>query len=158
MASDVVSNAKTARDAVPSGAVKAGAIVLVLSVACAAFGRYADIGTYHVPQRPVTASVEIAFADAPDGSVIVSEKPGDKSLVTLAPGTNGFIRGTMRGLVRDRRMRSLGAELPFILARHDNGHLTLSDPATGRMLELNGFGVTNIGAFENIMQAAGRRG
>lgn len=145
-------------DTVPKFAIKAGAVVIGLSIACTALGRYADVGTYHVPQRPVSQSVDIGFADAPDGSVIVSEKPGDKTIVVLAPGTNGFIRGTMRGLVRDRRMRNLGSETPFTLARRDNGHLTLSDPATGRVLELNGFGVTNVGAFETIMQAAGRRG
>ena len=145
-------------NSVPKGVIKAGAIIIALSLSCAAIGRYTDIGTSHVLKTPVSQSVDIAFSDAVDGSVVVTEKPGDKTIAVLAPGTNGFIRGTMRGLARDRRVRNIGADVPFTLARHDNGHLTLSDPATGRMLELNGFGVTNVGAFDSIMQAAGRRG
>ena len=141
---------------IPANAIRAGGIIIALSIACAAIGRYTDIGAYHLPKTPVVETLSVKFEDAADGSVIVSEAPSNRQIAVLAPGTNGFIRGTLRGLVRDRRMRSIGGDLPFVISRHDNGRLSLSDPATSRELELNGFGVTNVEAFEKLMKAAGR--
>ncbi len=143
---------------VPKGALRAGAIIISLSILFAALGRYADIGTSHVVRAPIIASVDLRFADGADGSVIVTQVPGDRIIAVLAPGTNGFIRGTLRGLVRMRKLSQFGPEIPFTLSRQSDGRLTLLDPTNGQALELNGFGVTNVGAFESLMQAAGRNG
>jgi putative photosynthetic complex assembly protein len=69
----------------------------------------------------------------------------------LAPGTNGFIRGVLRGLARERRQHNVGAEPPFRLTRWDNGHLSLEDPQTGRRIELGSFGPTNAEAFSRLL-------
>ena len=143
---------------IPKNALRALGAVVVLSLGLAAFGRYTGIGTSHVAITPVTQTLALKFEDARDGSVLVTQEPGARQIAVLAPGTNGFIRGTVRGLVRGRKIASIGPELPFLLERHDNGDLTLRDPANGRQLELKGFGVTNIGAFEKIMQAGEKNG
>ena len=143
---------------IPKNALRALAAIVVLSLGCAAIGRYTGIGTSHVALAPVTESVELKFDDAADGSVLVTQYPQARQIAVLAPGTNGFIRGTVRGLVRGRKLASIGPEMPFILDRHSNGDLSLRDPANGRQLELKGFGATNFGAFEKIMQAAEKNG
>lgn len=143
---------------IPKNALRAIGAVVVLSLSLAAFGRFTGIGTSHVAFTPVVESVSLKFEDAKDGSVLVTQEPGARQIAVLAPGTNGFIRGTVRGLVRGRKLASIGPEMPFILERHDNGDLTLRDPANARQLELKGFGATNVGAFEKIMQAAEKNG
>jgi hypothetical protein len=50
----------------------------------------------------------------------------------VEPGTQGFLRGALRALVRERRQHGLGDEQPFRLLAHPDGRLTLEDPATGR--------------------------
>ena len=66
---------------------------------------------------------------------------------------SGFIRGVMRGLARERRMHGHGAQAPFRLTRYVDDQLSLVDMATGRIIELNGFGHTNVAAFNRLLEA-----
>ena len=50
--------------------------------------------------------------------------------------------------------RNLGPDVPFRLALHTDGTLTLEDPATARTLELEAFGSTNSGAFARLLARA----
>ena len=74
---------------------------------------------------------------------------------TVAPGTNGFLRGTMRGLARERKRAGVSAELPFEMTGRSDGKLTLADPATGRRVALGSFGPTNAAVFARIMASPG---
>jgi len=73
----------------------------------------------------------------------------------VAPGTNGFLRGTLRGLARERKRQGIGPEAPFRLTAHDDGRLTLADPATGRRVDLESFGPTNAAVFSQLLVAGG---
>lgn len=111
------------------------------------------------------ASRDLRFEDRADGAVTVHEAAGagtagsngdDRLVAVLDPGTNGFIRGTLRGLARERRQRreDIGRQaVPFRLARWADGRLTLEDRATGRVLDLNAFGHTNADAFARLLTA-----
>jgi putative photosynthetic complex assembly protein len=72
-------------------------------------------------------------------------------VAVLAPGTNGFIRGVLRGLARDRRSRGISQEPAFRLAQWPDGRLSLEDLATGKRIELGSFGATNRAAFAQIL-------
>jgi putative photosynthetic complex assembly protein len=69
----------------------------------------------------------------------------------VAPGTNGFLRATLRGLATERKRESQGAEVPFRLTAFADGRLTLLDPVTGRLVDLGAFGRTNEDAFAHLM-------
>jgi putative photosynthetic complex assembly protein len=75
---------------------------------------------------------------------------------TLQPGTNGFVRGVLRGLVRERRAERIGPAPPFRLTRWADGRLSLDDPSTGRHVDIEVFGPTNAGAFADILIATGQ--
>jgi putative photosynthetic complex assembly protein len=77
-------------------------------------------------------------------------------VATIAPETNGFVRGVLRGMFRTRKLESLGHDARFRLAREADGRLTLQDPQTGRQVELDSFGPTNSAAFADLL-VAGRR-
>ncbi len=130
--------------------IAAGALV-VASVIGVAVVRLTGIGMAHVPDAAPIAVREFRFEDRPDGSIVVLDASGQRVIETVAPGTNGFLRGTMRGLARERKRQSIGPELPFRMVGRADGALTLEDPATGRHVDIGSFGPTNAAVFSHIM-------
>ena len=96
---------------------------------------------------------DLRFDDRADGGVVITEWPAGDVVAVLPPGTNGFVRGVMRGLARDRRAREIGSEPPFRLTHWSDGRLTLDDPSTGRRIDLDAFGPTNTAVFARLMGA-----
>lgn len=114
---------------------------------------------YQPDQPPASAVVEVRdlrFVDRPDGAVLVYDAADGHLAYTVQPGTNGFVRGVLRGLVRDRRADHIGSGPPFRLTRWANGRLSLDDPSTGHHVDLEVFGQTNAAAFADIFTASGR--
>lgn len=100
--------------------------------------------------RPI-ATETLRFLDRADGGVTIERANGGVTIIE--PGSNsGFIRGAMRGLARDRRMRGHDAAAPFVLTSWTDGSLSLDDVATGRTIELNGFGPDNRAAFAALLE------
>lgn len=93
----------------------------------------------------------LRFQDRDDGSIAVLDAGSGAVLDTVAPGTNGFLRSTMRGLVRERKRQSLGPETPFALMGRADGRLTLLDPGTARRIDLESFGPTNAAVFAKLL-------
>jgi putative photosynthetic complex assembly protein len=100
------------------------------------------------------ASRDLRFTDEADNSVrIVDVSSGAVAGVVAAGAETGFIRGVMRGLARDRHLRKLGTDAAaFRLTAWANGQLSLTDLATGRTIELTGFGDTNVAAFRALLK------
>ena len=62
-------------------------------------------------------------------------------------GEQGFLRGTLRGMARERRRSGIDDSTPLSLLARADGRLTLVDPATGRRIDLESFGPTNAAVF-----------
>ena len=103
------------------------------------------------PDAAVAQSRMLHFVDHQDGSVAVVDA-SDGRLVETIVGQNGFVRGTLRGLTRERKRESIGQEQPFTLVAHVDGRLTLLDPATGRRIDLESFGPTNEREFARMLR------
>ncbi len=93
----------------------------------------------------------LRFDDATDGSVAVIDV-GTGELVKRFEGEQGFLRGTLRAMARERRLNGLGAGQPFELILLRDGRLTLRDPATGMRIALESFGATNTGVFARLLR------
>ncbi len=108
----------------------------------------------------IVDSIDVRFLDREDGAVVVlaAEETGggadDATVMVLDPGTAGFVRGLMRGLVRERRQNGIGAEPPFRITQWADQRLSLADTATGRTIVLDAFGATNAGVFADMLAAA----
>jgi len=103
-------------------------------------------------QRAAAPALErpLRFEDRSDGGIsVVDGRSGE--LVTVLRGEQGFVRGALRALARERRARDLGSQQPFELIARSDGRLTLSDPATGQRIDLESFGPTNAGAFARLL-------
>lgn len=97
---------------------------------------------------------QLQFIDHSDGSVSVRELPSGQVLDTVGPGQGNFLRGTLRGLVRERRLHDQSMEPGFVISRYVDGAIVLSDTATGRRIDLRAFGEVNAREFTRYLPAA----
>ena len=105
--------------------------------------------------EPSTVERPLRFEDRPDGSIaVVDGRTG--ALVASVQGEQGFLRGALRALSRERRARGLGPEQPFQLIARPDGRLTLIDPVTDQRIDLESFGPTNAGKFASLLEPAPR--
>jgi putative photosynthetic complex assembly protein len=145
----------------PRGVLIAVGTLLILVIALAGTSRWLKTHgptPIAVAEGPAPAeTIDLGFADGADGSVSVRESRTGRLLATLPPGGDGFIRGVMRGLAHDRMRRGIGAAAPFRLAEARGGALSLVDTATGRVIDLQSFGVDNRAAFSRFLPSASAR-
>jgi len=127
-----------------------GALVLS-SLLGVSLVRLAGISAVQQADAATYSTRELRFQDRADGGIDVLDARNGTLLETVAPGTNGFLRSTMRGLVRERKRQSLGPETPFELLGRVDGRLTLVDPGTGRRIDLESFGPTNSAVFAKLL-------
>ena len=138
----------------PRGPLIAIAALLVFSVLAVAIARISGYDPTQVPLVEAVASVELRFVDAADGAVAVYDAVDDQLVDTLPSDRNGFVRGVLRALARDRRARETDPDVPLRLARLSDGRLILEDLSNGQVVELRAFGETNAGVFQQLLMSA----
>jgi putative photosynthetic complex assembly protein len=140
-----------APDSFPRWVLYCAGAVLLFTLASVALVRITGNGP---DQRAAAASAERAlrFEDRPDGSIAVIDGVTG-SLLTTVSGEQGFLRGTLRALSRERKARGLGGEVPFRLMSRFDGGLTLYDPLTSQRVDLDSFGPTNMAVFAPLLTA-----
>ncbi len=145
----------TAGRAPRSRPVLAIVVLLMLAIVVGIVAKVSAARKQTLPQA-VSASADIRqlrvlrFDDAPDGSVAAIDMSTGQ-LVQRFEGEQGFLRGTLRAMVRERRLHGIGAGQPFELILLHDGRLTLHDPATGLDIALESFGATNTGVFARLL-------
>lgn len=140
--------------AAPRWPIPAACALALASIAAVAAVRLSGMPIGVADAAPVSERA-LRFIDRPDGSIAVIDA-GDDRVVDSVTGESGFVRGTLRGLARERKRQGIGAEQPFRLVARADGRLTLLDPATGRRVDLESFGPTNAAAFAHMLSAAER--
>jgi putative photosynthetic complex assembly protein len=93
-----------------------------------------------------TAQRALRFQDRPQGGIAIVDAASGATLDTVY-GEQGFLRGTLRAVVRERKLRGLVSDAPLHLISRADGRLTLIDPATGSRIDLESFGSTNAAVF-----------
>lgn len=128
--------------------------VLGLTLLTVALLRINGIEFSQVPADAVALETrELRFVDDAAGAVLVHRVPDDRVIQVLEPGTNSFIRGVLRSINRERRLRNIDIYEPYQLTRWDDGRLSLHDPATGELVDLGAFGKTQLDAFTVLLIA-----
>lgn len=130
--------------------VRAMLALALLSLAMVAWQRLQ--GTPDAGITDVTWQRALHFEDRANGDVAVLDAQ-DRHEVARFQGEQGFLRGTLRTLARERLRRGMGPSQPFVLSGHANGRLTLSDPATGTRIALESFGPSNVAVFAPLRDA-----
>jgi putative photosynthetic complex assembly protein len=112
-----------------------------------------DLSTVREPDASPVKVLQLRFEDRPDGSIAVIDYKSGKQ-IDAVQGEAGFVRGTLRGLAQERKRRGLDSGPPFELIYRADGRLTLSDTATGRLVDLESFGPTNASTFFKLFNAS----
>ena len=98
-------------------------------------------------------SRDLSFADQPDGSLRITDVSTGSTAGVVAVGSeSGFIRGVMRGLMRNRRQRGVGIAPPFRLTKWANGQISITDSTSGYVTDLSALGDTNRAAVEALLK------
>lgn len=154
-------SAQTQDRIAPPGALRlAGGLIITSLLLVAAVRLDLVPPTATAAERRAEAQVAPAserllrFDDRSDGSVLVTDARTGAEIARIGRDGSGFIRGVMRGLARERRQHGIGAAPPFRLTLWRNNMLSLVDTATGRTIELDGFGPTNRAAFARFLKGA----
>ena len=103
---------------------------------------------------PPLATRDLRFEDRADGAIVARQAATGTEVMVFDPGTNGFVRGTLRALARGRRQADMSHDAPFRLSAFADGRLVLEDTLNGRTVELNAFGDTNRDVFAGLLAAA----
>ena len=104
------------------------------------------------PPAAVQWQRSLNFEDRPNGDIAVLDAATHQVIASFQ-GEQGFVRGTLRALARERKRSGINAEPPFDLSGHVDGRLTLRDPATGAQIALESFGPTNATLFARLRHA-----
>ncbi len=149
-------------EAFPRGALIAAAGLVSFSLVATILGNHAGLGNHlgrvasTIP--PISAparEVSLAFADQTDGSVQVKDFASGRVLGVLPAGSDGFVRGVMRGMAHERMAHHITSGPGFHLVEGTDRRVVLEDPATGRRIDLNAFGDINLKAFSRFLPATG---
>ena len=155
MSANMTQGEKSHQGGLPRPTLIGAACLVLLSLGAVAFGRATDIGVSHMEARNVVATRDVNFMDRSDGGVDVIDAVSGQPIDVVQPGTNGFLRGTLRGLARQRRLSDIGAEPPFRLTRWSDGTFSLEDRGTGQRIALEAFGPTNAAVFARLLTLRG---
>jgi len=148
----------TSRNSILRSPIMAASLLVLLALAGTALVRVTGSGMDKMPLAPITASHELRFEDGKDGSILIYEAKHNKLIDSAAPGTSNFLRGTLRGLARERKRIGVDSGPPFRLVAHTDGRLMLEDPSTGRYVDLGSFGNTNRETFVRLLAIANAAG
>ncbi len=137
------------QETIPSGLLFAMAGLVLASLLAVVAVRWSGT-SIHAPDASAALTRSLRFEDRPDGSVAVLDAR-EGTEIERVQGEAGFLRGALRALTRERRMRDLGPETAFELIGRADGRLTLHDPATGVRIDLESFGPTNAATFARLL-------
>ena len=112
---------------------------------------YNAAGTLRVPTTAPQAIRDLTFVTDPDEVLTVRDARSGDIVAVYQPEEGGFVRGSQRGIGRDRKLLGIAADEPYRLILWDDGRLTISDTKTGQRFPLDAFGPTNSAAFARLL-------
>ena len=136
-------------DTFPRWVLWVTACLLTFTLGAVALVRITGNGPDQLAAATVNARL-LRFEDSAGGGVAVIDGETGKLLTTIT-GEQGFFRGAIRALARDRTARKIGSEQPFKLISRTDGRLTLFDPVSGQRIDLESFGPTNAAVFAQFL-------
>ena len=130
-----------------------GALV-VFALAAVALARLAGVDPDQSLGGTPVETRTLVFLDRADGAIQVVDGASGADVALLAPGEDNFIRGVLRGLVRNRKAKNVPVDAPLELQRHADGRVVLYDPATDEDMLLRAFGADNAATFARLLGPA----
>ncbi len=127
-------------------------VVLLAVLVAVGLARWSGLDP-RTPDAAVQWQRSLFFNDLPDGNIVVRDASSGESVAQFS-GEQGFLRSTLRALVRERMRERIGADAPFLLIGRTDGRLTLLDPTTRQRIDLESFGPSNYAVFASLRAAS----
>lgn len=127
----------------------AAALLIVLTIAAVAAVRWSGVDI-RPPDAAAVVTRALLFEDLPDGAVAITDAASGQRVDTVV-GESGFFRGTLRALARERKRAGGDASQPFELIGRADGRLTLRDPVSGALVDIESFGPTHAMTFARLL-------
>ena len=141
--------ANTTPDSFPKWVLYCAGGIIAFSLISVGLIRITGNGPDQLAAAP-TVQRSLLFQDQKDGGVLVADGlTGEK--LTVLHGEQGFVRGALRALARERYSRGIGSDKPFDLIARVDGRVTLMDPSTGQRVDLESIGPTNTAEFARFL-------
>ena len=141
--------ANTGSDSFPKWVLYCAGGIIAFSLISVGLIRITGNGPDQLAAAP-TVQRSLLFQDYKDHGVLVADGlTGEK--LTVLYGEQGFVRGALRALSRERHSRGIGSDKPFDLIARVDGRVTLMDPSTGQRVDLESFGPTNTAEFSRFL-------
>jgi putative photosynthetic complex assembly protein len=102
---------------------------------------------------PVVHSRALQFEDTASGAVAVRDAQTGAQ-IALFEGEQGFLRGVLRAMARERKLRNAERHATLLLQNHADGSLSLFDATTGERINLESFGHTQRATFARLQDAS----
>jgi putative photosynthetic complex assembly protein len=138
----------------PRGVLIAVASLIGFTILAIAIARLSGYDPSQAPVSPEVAVRDLRFVEVGEGNIAVYDDATGELLETLPPESDGFIRGVLRTLIRERRMHGVDPDGPYRLSLRENGRFTLDDPTTDFFIDLRAFGPTNEAAVGRFLSAS----
>lgn len=133
-----------------AGAIMASLVI----VGTAGWWREAPVHSTEVPRT----SLVVRFIEQPDGGLSVVETATGRVFDHLAEGENGFLRTMIRVIRRDIHRTEATISMPFRIEAWQDYRVTMTDTATGRLIDLRAFGPANGEVFIRWLSEKEARG
>jgi putative photosynthetic complex assembly protein len=93
---------------------------------------------------PLQAQRQLRFVELPGDDLAVIDAANGRRIEFIPEARNGFVHAVVHGLQVSRRRAGVPLDRPYILSLYRDGRLVLSDAPTGTMIDVEGFGPTNM--------------
>jgi putative photosynthetic complex assembly protein len=134
--------------------VAAMMLATLVIVGTAGWWREAPAPSTEIPRTSLT----LRFIEQADGGLSVVETGTGREFDHLAAGENGFLRTMIRVIRRDIPRTSDIISMPFRIEAWQDYRVTMTDTATGRLIDLRAFGPTNAEVFIRWLSEKEARG
>ena len=138
----------------PRPIIISGFALMATTVLLAAVAHATGIGTTTTPQPVAVVSRDLLFHEFDDGLLTVREASTGREIGHLDAGEGGFVRATMRALVRNRGVHSVPGDGVWRVARDASGDVWLQDVETKQNVDLGAFGPNQVQAFAAYLPPA----
>ncbi len=127
----------------PRGVLIAMAALVGFTILAVAVARLTGFDPSQGDLAAEVASRDLRFVEVEQGDLAVYDASTGVLLETLSAGDDGFIRGLLRTLERERRKHAVALDAPYRVTYRADGHFTLEDQSTDFLINLRAFGATN---------------
>ena len=131
------------------------ALIVLIALIATLSARLTGYKPQSVEPSPAMETRSLVFTDIGDGFIEIHDAFDDALLLRIGPGEEAFLRSVVRGLARQRRAIADRRDVPFELARLEDGRLVISDAISGERIQLDAFGEPNLAVFSDLLSAPG---